>query len=453
MKKRKGFSLTTRYVVIVGLLLFTANIVLGVVMLSQSKNAMKTMIRKNMLDISNTAAGLLDGDVMAALTEEDVGTPVFREIADKLIVFQNNADIEFIYAAKQDGDRYVFTVDPDPVDPGEFGEELVVTRALVEAAKGVATVDDSPQADRWGNFYSAYSPIFDSAGEVAGVVGVDFSAAWYEEQLRQHTMSISVISILSVLFGAAVMLLITDKVRKKFFEIDSELSNIAGSVDELTREIVSSIGYRESLDTTYAPVKADGVVSSDEMEALSAKIHATQQELECYLRYVHAQAYTDSLTRIGNTNAYQEELLRLDEQIRSGAASFCAVVLDIDNLKTVNDRFGHACGDRVIRGAAQIIADVFGAERTFRIGGDEFLAIPLNMSEEEANAEWEKLRDGMDAFNSAPDHPAAKLAMSMGAAAYRPGVDSCFQEVFVRADEVMYENKSRHHSKEEARIV
>ena len=453
MKKRKGFSLTTRYVVIVGLLLFTANIVLGVVMLSQSKNAMKTMIRKNMLDISNTAAGLLDGDVMAALTEEDVGTPVFREIADKLIVFQTNADIEFIYAAKQDGDRYVFTVDPDPVDPGEFGEELVVTRALVEAAKGVATVDDSPQADRWGNFYSAYSPIFDSAGEVAGVVGVDFSAAWYEEQLRQHTMSISVISILSVLFGAAVMLLITDKVRKKFFEIDSELSNIAGSVDELTREIVSNIGYRESLDTAAVPVKADGVVSSDEMEALSAKIHATQQELECYLRYVHAQAYTDSLTRIGNTNAYQEELLRLDEQIRSGAASFCAVVLDIDNLKTVNDRFGHACGDRIIRGAAQIIADVFGAERTFRIGGDEFLAIPLNMSEEEANAEWEKLRDGMDAFNSAPDHPAAKLAMSMGAAAYRPGVDSCFQEVFVRADEVMYENKSRHHSKEEARIV
>ena len=203
----------------------------------------------------------------------------------------------------------------------------------------------------------------------------------------------------------------------------------------------------ETLDAAVYPIVDDGVVSSDEMEALASKIHATQQELECYLRYVHAQAYTDPLTRVGNTNAYQEELRSLDEQIRSGSAAFCAVVLDIDNLKTVNDRYGHACGDRIIRGAAEVITGVFGADRTYRIGGDEFLAIPLNMTEEEANAQWDKLQSGMDAFNSSPDHPATKLALSMGAAAYRPGVDSCFQEVFVRADETMYENKNRHHRK------
>ena len=127
--------------VIVGLLLFAANIVLGIVMLNQSKAMMTMMIHKNMLDISNTAADFLDGDVMAALTEEDVGTPVFRDIADKLTVFQNNADIEFIYAVKEDyPGHYVFTVDPDPVDPGDFGEEIVITQALIDAADGVASV-------------------------------------------------------------------------------------------------------------------------------------------------------------------------------------------------------------------------------------------------------------------------------------------------------------------------
>ena len=67
-------------------------------------------------------------------------------------------------------------------------------------------------------------------------------------------------------------------------------------------------------------------------------------------------------------------------------------------------------------------------------------------------AEWKKIEQGMEAFNTAPGHPAALLSMSMGVAAYRPGVDRCFQEVFVRADEVMYEIKSRHHSDQAAQI-
>ena len=56
---------------------------------------------------------------------------------DKLMVFLKHADIRFIYAVKQvDENKYVFTVDPDPVDPGAFGEEIVITDALIKAGKG-----------------------------------------------------------------------------------------------------------------------------------------------------------------------------------------------------------------------------------------------------------------------------------------------------------------------------
>ena len=265
LKIRKHHSLTTRYVIIVGLLLFAANIILGLVMLNQSKSMMKTMITKNMLDISNTAADLLDGDVMEALTEDDVGTPVFQAISDMLFVFMNNADIEFIYAVRQvDKDTYVFTVDPDPVDPGEFGEEILVTNALVQAARGIATVDNAPAADRWGNFYSAYSPIFNSKGEVAGVVGLDFSAQWYEEQIRQHTFSITIISMVSVLVGAAVMILITSKVRRKFKELDNGLSDLAKNLDALAEEISSDPGYKQSMTDVSSPVRDSAAVADDE---------------------------------------------------------------------------------------------------------------------------------------------------------------------------------------------
>lgn len=444
MNKKRKLSLTTRYVVIVGILLLAANIVLGIVMYSQAKDAMQTMIRKNMLDVTNTAAALLDGDVMGALTEDDVGTPIFQEIIDELTVFQNNADIEFIYAVKEDApDHYVFTVDPDPVDPGEFGEEIVVTPALVAACDGVAGVDVDPEADRWGNFYSSYSPIFDSSGAVAGVVGIDFSAEWYDAQLRKYTLSIGVISVLSVLIGAAVMILITGKVRSKFHELDRELLELSRNVDELTEEITSNPGFRESMGT--APEQPAPAASGDELEALGVKIRSMQQELKRYMVYLHGQAYTDTLTHVGNTNAYQEEVRRLTDEIAQGRADFSAAVFDIDNLKDANDLHGHICGDRIIRGAAGAITGAFGKENTYRIGGDEFIAIGDGLGEEEIRARLEAVEKAVKAFNEAPDHPEYPLSMAMGAATCRAGEDQSFREVFVRADEAMYENKGEHH--------
>ena len=176
MKGRK-LSFTTRYVLAFGILLLVATTALGIVVLSQSMSAMEALINKNMLDVVKSAAESLDGDALGALTEDDVDGPVFRDVKDRLLAFQRSVDIHFIYAVKQVGeDKFVFTVDPDPVDPGEFGEEIVTTPALVQAAKGTPTVDSEPAADRWGNFYSAYSPVHDSSGRVAGIVGVDFDA-------------------------------------------------------------------------------------------------------------------------------------------------------------------------------------------------------------------------------------------------------------------------------------
>ena len=129
--KLKKMSFTTRYVIVVGLLLMAANLLLGMVIMRQSKAAMRTLIDKNMLDVANSAAAMLDGDVLGALTENDVGGEVFNEIARKLLVFLNNQDIHFIYTVKPSGEgRFTFIVDPDPVDPGAFGEEIIVTDTI-----------------------------------------------------------------------------------------------------------------------------------------------------------------------------------------------------------------------------------------------------------------------------------------------------------------------------------
>ena len=211
---RKKISFTTRYVLAFGLLMLAANLVLAFIILYQSEEALKSLVNKNMLDVVRSAADLLDGDALAALTKEDVDGEVFRDIAKRMIVFQNHEDIRYIYAVRKVGDnRFVFTVDPDPKDPGIFGEEIVVTDALIQAGNGTAAVDSAPMADRWGNYYSAYCPVFGSDGKVAGSVGIDFDADWYKARIKEHTMSIAIITFLSVLIGGVVVFLITHNVR------------------------------------------------------------------------------------------------------------------------------------------------------------------------------------------------------------------------------------------------
>ena len=428
----KKLSFTTRYVLAFGVFLVIANILLGMVILRQSESSMKELINKNMLDIVNTASGFLDGDVLGALTEDDVGGDAFNDALEKLAVFQNNVDIQFIYAVRQiDEDTFVFTVDPDPVDPAEFGEEIVVTEGIKKAGKGVAAVDDAPMADRWGNFYSAYSPVFDSAGNVAGIVGIDFDAEWYDKLVRDHTITITIETILSVSIGGVVICIITNGVRKRFKELNTGLVSLSGIVDQLMRQVRGMSG---------GEVKEEDA-SQDELEALGQKIHAMQGDMTVYLEYLQKQAYTDSLTRVGSSTAYHELVQKLEESIKQGQAAFSVMVFDVNSLKMINDKYGHECGDRIILGAAEVISSVFGADRTFRIGGDEFAVVTDRADEKD----FYRVDDQIEAFNRRMGESRALLSISKGLAHYEPDRDHSYKEVFARADMDMYAQKKRYY--------
>ena len=73
MKRANRMSVTAKYVLLVSALMLLTNIVLSSVMIHQFRSTIQTLVRRDMLDISNTAAGLLDGDVLGELKEEDVG--------------------------------------------------------------------------------------------------------------------------------------------------------------------------------------------------------------------------------------------------------------------------------------------------------------------------------------------------------------------------------------------
>lgn len=438
----KKLSFTTRYVLLFGVLLFVASAALGLVVLSQSKDAMRTLINKNMLDIVKSAAGSLNGDVLGALKEDDVDGPVFCDIEDRLLVFQNSVDIHYIYAVKQvDEDTYVFTVDPDPVDPGAFGEEIVTTPALVAAAKGVPTADDSPAADRWGNFYSAYSPVFDSSGKVAGVVGVDFDASWYDGQITKYTVSIAAVTSLSVLLGSVVVMLISNRVRMRFRSLNAELSELSEGIDQLMGEMTSYTGSEVSENSS---IDSGSATEEDELETLGRKIRTMQDEMGLYLDYLRIQAYTDSLTRVGSSTAYHELVNELNEKINGGTADFYVAVFDVNSLKQLNDTYGHECGDEYIKGTATALKEGFGDACIFRIGGDEFAVVAEGFEQAQMDEGLRGVATALAAFNESR-HYDAVLAISQGVSHFEPETDSCFKDVFARADHAMYVSKREYY--------
>ena len=165
-----------------------------------------------MLDIANCAAASVNGDVLKLLSDDNVGGEDSKEIYKTLAVFRDNVELTYVYCIKRESEgHYIFTLDLDPLTPASYGEEVEYTEALDSAGHGKSAVDEIPYTDRWGEFYSAYSPVFDSAGNVAGVVAVDFAVEWFDSQLSAQTRStISsylIILIFCLLVGGILALL------------------------------------------------------------------------------------------------------------------------------------------------------------------------------------------------------------------------------------------------------
>lgn len=156
--------------------------------------------------------------------------------------------------------------------------------------------------------------------------------------------------------------------------------------------------------------------------------------------YLHQTAHRDSLTGLRNTTSYKAWVARFEKAIQSGQADFGVVVLDINELKNANDRYGHEVGNELIVTAAKIISDVFMHSPVFRIGGDEFLVVLQHEDLENREALFGEL-DRRCADTRIHDTAHLSVGIARGFSRFEAGKDQHFADVFKRADEAMYRNK------------
>lgn len=158
-------------------------------------------------------------------------------------------------------------------------------------------------------------------------------------------------------------------------------------------------------------------------------------------RQLETHALTDQLTGIGNRRAFDQYVGSLQERTDFPIAIISA---DCDDLKQVNDTYGHLVGDEYIRMAALAILTALPDSATvFRTGGDEFVAMVPDHTASEAEQLLEAIRKRAALFHLAHGSVQISLGVSM-----LTSPTDVFEEALDRADQNMYANKSAHKHQE-----
>ena len=170
-------------------------------------------------------------------------------------------------------------------------------------------------------------------------------------------------------------------------------------------------------------------------EHMATNLHEREKELRF-------SANRDSLTGLRNTTSYKRWVTEFDKEIENKTANFGIVVFDLNQLKETNDTYGHDVGDKLIATSAKVISDVFKRSPVFRIGGDEFLAVLKHRDLEDCEKLFAQL--DLECANTRIDgNEEISISIARGFALFDSNIDSCFNNVFKRADNAMYENKRK----------
>jgi diguanylate cyclase (GGDEF)-like protein/PAS domain S-box-containing protein len=198
-------------------------------------------------------------------------------------------------------------------------------------------------------------------------------------------------------------------------------------------------GHRVPVSIRVAPILSpDGLVVGA-VEVFSD--NTTRVESKQTIEELRRIALLDPLTEVGNRRYAEMNLkFRLAEQERYGWP-FGVLFMDIDHFKKINDHYGHDIGDDVLKMTAKTLDNSLRAfDVVGRWGGEEFIAIVINISPGQLHSIAEKLRIMAEQSSMTNGNKTIKVTISVGATLARD--DDTVESLLSRADQLMYQSKS-----------
>ena len=152
---------------------------------------------------------------------------------------------------------------------------------------------------------------------------------------------------------------------------------------------------------------------------------------------------SDVLTGLKNRYGFEEDSQKMFERVKAGEATLAIITIDMDDLKGINDNYGHAQGDIALKAIANsMCAACYADEICYRVGGDEFQVLALNYTETDVNRYYERFEGFLADYNARTKRPFAVNA-SCGHAVCTDASTHSLGEWMTLSDNRMYENKAR----------
>jgi diguanylate cyclase len=224
-----------------------------------------------------------------------------------------------------------------------------------------------------------------------------------------------------------------------------QTAQFGSSLTRLSTELSSNA---QSLPPTLTAVLEHTERMQASMQALQSRLSDSQQEinqLRDEVKRARHESLVDSLTGLSNRRAFDQALSDCLAQASTGERRPCLLLSDIDHFKRINDTYGHAFGDQVIRAVAQVLRQVANDVGTAaRIGGEEFAILLPTCSVQAAHGLAEKIRQAIGAsrirHGTDKGEGGERVTISLGVSPWRPGESGA--SLLERADQALYAAKN-----------
>ena len=301
MKVRK-LSITAKILASSLVLLILGEVIVGVAVYNRSKNLLIEQIKENVANVDRCIAATVDGDSLSQEGVLEIGSDAYNTVLDELIIYRDNAEVEYVYTVGlNESGNLMFIVDSDPEEPGLPGEDFEADEEelpnIMAAFEGTTYVNEKPYTDEWGTHLSAYSPVYDSNGNVPGLAVVDVSVDWLNEQISRLARMAFIICVIVVLVSASIMVLLSLVIRRSFKLLNDKVCELADGGGDLTKEIEMRSG--------------------DEFEAIADNIN----RLVAYIREILLNISENTNTLLGDSRGIAENIGRTRQDASSVTAT------------------------------------------------------------------------------------------------------------------------------------